>query len=869
MNKNIIVIDTMSLLYKAFYGVRPMHSSDSTPTNAVYGFMNMLIKLISDIKPDYIFAASDASKVTFRSEMYSQYKAGRQAMPDEMRVQIPIVQSILEACKIKFLSHEGYEADDIIGYLATLAERENDKLTIVTGDRDSFQLSSENVCILYAKRGVSDTVSVTPEYIKETYNLEAKQLIDLKALMGDKSDNIPGVAGVGEKTALGLLYSYKSLDGVYENIEDIKGKLKDKLINDKENAYLSYKLGTILRELPFSVDYDSADDYDLSNPEAVEIFRKYELKNLLKYLNVSNEETQTKAEPEEELIISQDYPTLKDMENKTISLTFASSDFINTALAICDGEKNYLIKDVTDEFIKDIFENENIKKILHDCKPIYKILLNRGIKVQGIVFDTMVAAYVVNAVDERYDLDFLAKKYLDLTLEQKSENAQQSMFDMLESEDYSYLTSQSNAVLKLYKVLSDELNKNDESKLYFDIEHKLMFVLAEMENIGFRIDKNELASIGNELDERIDLLQKEILRIANKDESFNINSTKQLGTLLFDELGLPVIKKTKTGYSTDIEVLEALEDKHPIIPLIVEQRKLAKLNSTYVKGMIKLIDKDNRIHSTFNQTITTTGRISSSNPNLQNIPVKTEEGKVIRKVFVPKNDDYLLVSADYSQIELRVLAHIANDSNMIEAFKNNIDIHTKTASEVFGVKIEDVTKEQRSKAKAVNFGIVYGISGFGLGKNLKISQKEAKQYIDAYLDRFPNVQKYMKDIVEFAKENGYVQTLLGRRRYISEINSKNYTLRSFGERTALNTPIQGTAADIIKIAMVEVNNELQKRNMKSSLILQIHDELIIDAHKDEVDIVVDILRDKMEHVLELNVPLFVDISYGKTWYEAK
>lgn len=869
MNKNIIVIDTMSLLYKAFYGVRPMHTSNGTPTNAVYGFMNMLTKLISEQKPDFIFAASDAGKVTFRTEMYDGYKAGREETPEELREQIPIVQSILEACNIKFLAHSGYEADDIIGYLATLAQRGNDYLTVVTGDRDSFQLASENVSILYAKRGVSDTVSVTPEYIKETYNLTPNQLIDLKALMGDKSDNIPGVAGVGEKTALNLLAEYGSLDGVYENIESVKGKLKDKLSNDKENAYLSYKLGTILRELPFDVDYDSADDYNLASDKAIELFRKYELKSLLKLLNADIESNgNCDAEITHNEVI-EGCPDLSEFYGLTISVSFKSNEDLNKAIVIYDGKKNYLVKNASDEFIKNIFENENINKVLHDCKPIYKILCDRGVKPDGIIFDTMVAAYVVNALDERYDLDFLVKKYLNIILNKQSETAQQSLFDLISEENYDDLVIANEMLLKLYRVLLQKLADDNEASLYFDIEHKLMFVLAEMEKIGFKIDKNELVNIGNDLDERIDLLQKEILRLANKDESFNINSTKQLGLLLFEELNLPVIKKTKTGYSTDIEVLEALEDAHPIIPLIIEQRKLAKLNSTYVKGMVKLVDNESRIHSTFNQTITTTGRISSSNPNLQNIPVKTEEGRIIRKVFVPKNDDYLLVSADYSQIELRVLAHIADDKNMIDAFKNGIDIHTKTASEVFEVEMNEVTKEQRSKAKAVNFGIVYGISGFGLGKSLKISQKEAKQYIDAYLERFPNVQLYMKNIVEYAKEKGYVQTLLGRRRYIPDIMSKNYTIRSFGERTALNTPIQGTAADIIKIAMVEVSDELKKRNMKSELILQIHDELIIDTYKPELDDVVGILKNKMEHSLELNVPLFVDINYGRTWYDAK
>lgn len=869
MNKKILIVDSFSLLYKAFYGVRPMHSSDGTPTNAVYGFVNMLIKIINEKEPDYVFASFDADKKTFRNELFADYKAGRQQMPEELREQIPIVQEFLKRAQISVLAQKGYEADDIIGRMSFLCENNGDDLTVVTGDRDSFQLAGKHVKILYARKGVSDTVEVTPEYIKETYGLSPRQLIDLKALMGDKSDNIPGVGGVGEKTALSLVQKYGSLDGVYENLSEIKGKLKEKLEADKDNAYLSRKLGEICRDFDFDADYETADDFDIHSKEVAELLSRYEMKNLLKTLGISAETEPEKVSKQSEVAFKESVPEFNDLKNSVWAVSFSGEDIYSSAISLSGEKENYFIKDPSFDFVKGLFEDANIKKTVHDFKPVYKKLMERNVEVKGIVFDVFVAAYVSNASDERYDLSFLAKKYLNEDIDNVLEQTQQTFFDIDAEINAKKEVAKANVILRLYNVLNQKLSENGESDLYYNIEHRLIFVLAEMERVGFKVDINALKELGAEFDSRSEKLHAEMMTLSGKDVSFNFNSTKQLGELLFDELGLPVVKKTKTGYSTDIEVLEKLKDKHPLIPLIIEQRQIAKLNSTYVKGLLKLADDECRIHSTFNQTITTTGRISSSSPNLQNIPVKTEEGRVIRKVFVPEKPGCLIVSADYSQIELRVLAHIADDENMINAFKNNIDIHAKTASEVFNVPVEEVTKEQRSRAKAVNFGIVYGISDFGLSKGINTSRKEAKDYIEAYFAKFPKVKEYMNNIAGFARENGYVSTLFGRRRYLNDINSKNYTMRSFAERTAFNTPIQGTAADIIKIAMVDVSDELKKRRLKSQLILQIHDELLIDCVPEEKDEIVELLKDKMENAVSLKVPLVADVNYGESWYDAK
>ena len=865
MNKRILIIDSYSLLYKAFFGVRRMTASDGTPTNAVYGFVSMLSRLIKDYEPDYVFAAFDEGIPTFRHEVYADYKAGRDHMPEDMRSQIPIVMDILKAADIESLSCEGYEADDVIGSVASLCEKNSDKLFIVTGDRDSFQLVSDDVTVLYAKRGVSSLEAVDEEYIRNEYLLTPKKMVDLKALMGDSSDNIPGVKGIGEKTALTLLTEYGSLDGVYDNIENIKGKLKDKLAEGKENAYLSYELGTIKRDLPLAPDLNKADDFSLSSKAVLDILSALDMEALVKALG-GRTDVQENKEPLSEY--ENDLPDIGTLKGKEISLVL---DMDAGGAAISFEGRTYSSADVSAEYIEALCTDGSVLKNVHDLKSLLEKAHAKGIELNGFVFDTCVAAYVIDPTDGRYDLASLAKKYLNVTLSSPETKKQRSFFDTQESAfEASRAAQQAGCISALKELFINKLEEDSEKELYDDIEHKLIFVLAGMEEYGFTVDPGMIESLGREFDSRISEINNSIAAFVPEDmPSFNVNSTKQLGELLFDRLGLPVVKKTKTGYSTDIDVLEKLKDKHPLIPLIIQQRQLTKLNSTYIRGLTKYIAGDGRIHSNFNQTMTATGRISSSNPNLQNIPIKTEEGKIIRKVFIPSDSDHLIVSADYSQIELRVLAHISGDENMIASFKGGLDIHRKTASEIFGVPFEEVTSAQRSSAKAVNFGIVYGISDYGLSQNTGISRKEAARYIETYLDKFPQVKAYMKNIVEYARENGYVSTMFGRRRYIPDIASSSFTARSFAERTALNTPIQGSAADIIKIAMINVADRLRKEGLRSALMLQVHDELIIDCLISERDKVRAVLQEEMENAAELKVPLVAEVVEGNNWYEAK
>ncbi|MGO5358836.1 DNA polymerase I [Anaerofustis sp. LCP19S3_F7] len=883
MKKKLVIIDAYSIIYKCFYGVRPMHSPKGVSTNAIFGFLNIILKLIEQEKPNYLYAAFDKGHKNFRHEKYSEYKAGRQSMPEELREQLPYIDELLDAANIISLKVDNYEADDIIGSVSEIADSKGIDTVVITGDRDSFQLVSEHTKILYSKRGISDIEVIDEAYIMDKYSLTPKQMIDLKALMGDKSDNIPGVKGVGEKTALGLLEKYKTLEGVYENIDEVKGKLKEKLINDKDNAFLSKELGSIVVDMDVDINLEEECDFNFKNEKFITILSSLDLKSIMKKLGVENNlDKEEKNDDfsnlkEEYLNIGNDIKPdelCKVLEKKDyISIYFVLNDENNKLkeAMIFDGEKFYLF-DLTVLPVSDMAAiiNKNNNIITHDFKNVYKCFKREGYDVKCL-FDTYIGGYVLNPSDERYSLEVMGKKYLDVDLkEDKYEAVQQSFLDIEDKEKYLTYIKKAKCIYSLYKLLNEKIKEEGMEELYNNIEHKLMYVLADMEIEGFKVDVNMLEVLGEDFDKRVENLTKQIRELAGEDESFNVNSTKQLGHVLFEKLNLPVIKKTKTGYSTNIEVLEKLKDHHPIIPLIIELRQVSKLNSTYVKGFVTLIDrKEDKIHSTFNQTITTTGRISSSNPNLQNIPVRTNEGRIIRKVFIPSKEGNVLVDADYSQIELRVLAHISSDEKLINAFKNNEDIHARTASEVFGVNIEDVTSEMRSRAKAVNFGIVYGISDFGLSKDLNISRKNAKEYIDTYLAKYPNVSKYMRDIVEFAKENGYVTTMFNRRRYINEIHSKNFNVRSFGERTALNTPIQGSAADIIKLAMINVESEIKKRNLKSKLILQVHDELIIDAPENEVMEVKEILKDKMENAVKMDCPLKADINVGKNWFEAK
>ncbi len=867
----IVLIDAYSLIYKAYFGVRPMHSADGTPTNAIYGFMNMLLKLNSDENPDMTIAAFDYSKVTFRTEMFSDYKAGRESMPEELSMQLPIIMDILEKAGVIILKKEGYEADDIIGSISKQAAENGYEAIIVTGDRDSFQLVMDNVEVHYAKKGVSDIVIVDKDYIFENYKVTPPQLIDIKALMGDKSDNIPGVKGIGEKTAISLIETYGSVDGVYENIDSIKGKNKEKLLNDKDTAYLSRKLAEIDRSLDMGISFEEK-KVDYSDKGVIDILTNLQMKNLLNKLDVKKDDEVKEAVPEKktEYVVCED-SDFSRFKGKTVGcwLNDVNPPYV---LSINDGERSYLYPEPTLETLNKFYLDEDIKKYTFHLKHLIKSLHEKGTKICGAVLDIMIAAYVINSNDEKYTIDMLTSRYLGRELSVNiSSKPQMSMLDMLDNNiQYEAVAEKSMVVGEIGKILSEKLVEENCDSLYYDIEHKLIFVLADMEIEGFSVDKKYLEELDKVYDKRIEDLTATIRSLANKDESFNINSTKQLGALLFDELKLPVIKKTKTGYSTDIEVLEALYDSHPIIPMIIELRQISKLSSTYVKGLIKLIDpKTGKIHTTFNQTVTVTGRLSSSNPNLQNIPVRTDEGREIRKVFVASDHDRVLIDADYSQIELRVLSHIAEDGRMMEAFRNEEDIHTATASEVFGIAPSMVTKEQRSRAKAVNFGIVYGMSDFGLAKDLDIPRNKAKKYIETYFDRFPGVRNYMDEVIKNAKKDGFVTTIFGRKRYIPDILSKNRNIRQFGERTAMNTPIQGSAADIIKLAMIKVYEKLENMDTDAKLILQVHDELIIDCSVKDVMIIKEVLREEMENAAKLSVPLTAEINCAYSWYDGK
>jgi len=874
--KKLIVIDSYSLIYKAYYAIREMRTTSNIPTNAIYGFTNMLIKIIKEQNPDYIYAAFDPKTPTFRHEANADYKATRQKMPDELVIQISYIKDIIDYLGITSVECDGYEADDLLGAYSKIAEEKELKCILITGDRDSFQLAGDNTTIYYAKRGVSDIVKVDPVYVYETYGLTPYQLIDLKALMGDKSDNISGISGIGEKTAQKLIADFKSLDGIYENINSISGKLHEKLIEGKADAYASRFLAEISKNAPVDTELIKYDG--IANEEKLtELLSFLEMKSVLSKLDIK-----PKDRPCEQKEIKNYCYTVADGDNiahicgkiktqEQIFLYYETNGTGIAALSLKAGGEIFIAdragKDLLSFIITALKENCD-KVILHDLKT-FIAACRKYADFNIAAFDIYLAAYVINSADSSYSLNALTKKYLHIENAAASQNVQMSFLNENKI-SYENICENTEYIEKLYHLFSSMLKEIHSEDLYRNIELPLAKVLADMEHEGIYINMQELKNAGEVLDKRIEELENQIRHISNKDKSFNINSPKQLGVLLFEELGLPVKKKTKTGYSTDIEVLEMLRSMHPIIEMIIELRKACKLNSTYIKGLLCLTnEKTSKIHTTFNQTITTTGRISSSEPNLQNIPIKTEEGRLLRKAFCAKDNNHILIDADYSQIELRVLADISGDENLINSFLNNEDIHKRTASEVFGVPLEMVTNKMRSRAKAVNFGIIYGISDYGLAKDLMISRKEARQYIDIYMQRYGGVAEYMENIVMFARKNGYVETKFKRRRYIPKINDRNFNERSFAERTALNTPIQGTAADIIKIAMNSVYEELKRQNLKSRLILQVHDELIVHAPIEEKNIVIEILKDKMQSAAVMKVPLKADISAGFSWYDCK
>ncbi|MDW8799890.1 DNA polymerase I [Clostridium sp. A1-XYC3] len=878
--EKLLILDGNSLMNRAYYALPPLTNAEGLHTNGIYGFTNMLLKMKEEIKPDYIVCTFDRSAPTFRHNEYKDYKAGRKKMPDELREQFPVVKQLLELLAINIFEIDGFEADDLIGTISIFAEKKDIEVYIVTGDRDALQLASDSIKVIITKKGITEKELYDKDRMIGELGVTPTQFIDVKGLMGDASDNIPGVPGIGEKTAYKLIREYGSIENVLQNIDNISGKkIKENLMQYSEQAVFSKKLATIVTDAPIEIDLDSIkskENYDAKGVK--ELFIKLQFKSLLDKIPGAEGTDEGEAEDNtEDIKISYDiiesiekfreltdhlceskellYLTFKIAEANVYSKSYIEQIFINIK------EKNYVVelKTLYDEnrdeviaLLKRIFENHSVEKVSHDVKVPHTILHKMGVDFVGMKFDTKIAAYLIDSSRGKYELSDIIEHYLKVNIQEDDKDSQARATSLL---------------YKLYTTLESHIREAEMEELLYKMEQPLTDVLSSMEYEGFKVDKEKLDELGKKFKSEISSIQKEIYDLA--EEEFNINSPKQLGKILFEKLDLPVIKKTKTGYSTNAEVLEELSDKHPIIEKITYYRQLTKLYSTYIEGLKAVIDEDGKIHSSFNQTVTTTGRLSSTEPNLQNIPIKYEMGREIRKVFVPNNEDSIIISADYSQIELRVLAHISGDENLIDAFLNHSDIHTKTASEVFRVPMEEVTSLQRSNAKAVNFGIVYGIGDFSLGKDLKISRKEAKNYIDTYFERYPGVKKYMDDIIKHAKENEYVTTIMNRRRFIPEINSSNKMVKSFGERLAMNAPIQGSAADIIKLAMVNVYNELEKRNFKSKVILQVHDELILNAYRDEIDEVKSIVKEEMEKVLQLKVPLEIDMNIGENWYEAK
>lgn len=881
MNK-LLLIDGNSIINRAFYGImgsKMLMTEDGTYTNAVYGFLSILFKELDDIKPEYLVVAFDLKAPTHRHKMYDKYKANRHGMPEELAMQMPILKETLKAMNVCIIEKEGYEADDILGTLAKWGQKEELEVTVLTGDRDSFQLIDKNIKVRIprTKMGKTETEDYTVEKIEEEYGLEPLDLIEVKGLMGDTSDNIPGVPGVGEKTALNLIKQYKSIDEVYNHIDEQKGKLKEKLSENKDLAYLSRTLGTIDINAPIEKDLGAFQVEEWNKPEVLEIFKKLKFNRFIDRFALqenigatSFSDSQINTEIEHEKIV--DKTKLAELkqeiqENKVIYYYLTEEKFI---IYSPKTNKCFSIENIQD--FKDIFEDKNILKCSYKQKEEFIILWNKGIEAKNLMFDIAIAGYILNSNINKYTIEYLANEYINFDIVEYLSNTEETgveqitLFDNAEEpkEDKTYIYAY--AIYKLYNVLTQKMEEAGSIDLFNKIEMPLTEVLASMQYEGIYIDKQELLDFGKELQEKIDILTQEIYELTG--EEFNINSTKQLGEILFEKLKLTAKKKTKTGYSTDVDVLEKIKYEHPVIEKILEYRQLQKLNSTYVEGLIPYIDETGRIHSKFHQTVTTTGRISSTDPNLQNIPTRMELGRKLRKVFKPEQG-YIFVDADYSQIELRVLAHISKDKNMIEAFCNNEDIHAQAASKVFNIPLEEVTKEERTKAKAVNFGIVYGISEFGLGEQLGVSRKKAKEYIEQYLDKYSGIKEFMTNIVEETKEKGYVETLYHRRRYVPELKSNNYMVRQFGGRVAMNTPIQGTAADIMKIAMINVYNKLKENNLKSKLIVQVHDEILVETLESEKEQVKQIVKEEMENVIKLKVPLLAEVEEGYNWYEAK
>lgn len=912
--EKLVVIDGNSILNRAFYGImssKMLMTADGTYTNAVYGFLAIMFKMIEEVNPDYMVVAFDVKHPTKRHEMYKEYKGTRKGMPDELAEQMPIIKEVLKAMNITVIEKPGYEADDILGTLGKHAEKNGIDAVLLTGDRDSFQLVSKHVMIRMprTKAGKTETENFDVEKIHEVYGLEPKQLIEVKGLMGDTSDNIPGVPGVGEKTAIKLVKEYKTIDEIYSKLEAgepvAKGKLKENLENNKDLCLLSRTLGTIDTNAPIEKDLESFRIKPWDFPLVLDLFRKLKFNRYIERFDLENKVANgSMSDTKLEVLNPEDLFTYVELnanddkvkeviekvkKDKNLYYYFENEERKNDQTLIIKEVIKYINIYVEEDntvyniefdkdLFKEIFESNDILKCGYRLKEDYILLKQLDINPQNLKYDSSIALYVINSVANNYSVEDLAENYLELDLNRfvkEEKEVQTTLFDEPQDEEEAEEKSKRNFKFALYtyviaktkqKVL-DELNNIGSLKLFNEIEMPVVEILADMQWQGMYVDEKELIKYGNNLKKHIEELRIDIYEAAG--EEFNINSPKQLGVILFEKLGLAPFKKTKSGYSTDVEALEKVRLLHPIVDKILEYRQLVKLNSTYVEGLIPFINlKTGRIHTFFHQTVTATGRLSSSEPNLQNIPTRSELGRKLRKVFKAE-DGRIFVDADYSQVELRVLAHMSHDKTMIEAFNSGEDIHTITASQVFKVPVDEVSKQLRSKAKAVNFGIVYGISEFGLAEQIDIQRYEAKEYIDKYLEIYHGIKEFMQDVVDDAKRKGYVSTEFGRRRYIPELNSKNYMVRKFGDRAAMNSPIQGTAADIMKIAMINVYNKLKESNLKSRIVLQIHDELLIETYEEEKEQVKELLKEEMEKAVKLEVPLIAEVEEGKSWYQAK
>ncbi|SIS49683.1 DNA polymerase I [Salimicrobium salexigens] len=876
MGNKLVLIDGNSIAYRAFFALPLLNNDKGVYTNAVYGFTTMLLKILEEESPDHMLVAFDAGKTTFRHKTYEEYKGGRQKTPPELSEQFPLLQELLDSFGIRHYQLPQYEADDIIGTLARKAENRGDEVTVISGDKDLLQLVSGNVTVRLTKKGITNVETYTPGFLKEKMEIDPEQVIHLKALMGDSSDNIPGVPGVGEKTAVKLLKQFGTLENLYDNLGEVSGKkLKEKLETNENEAYMSKKLVTIELEAPLEIAVtDTA--YPGYEPSAVrKQFQDLGFESLINRIGSDEEESKAEmisVEVEKEKPLTEDI-----LLDETALIVEILEDNYHTSpveAIVLSNEKGVFAFSPEQLMESDTFKtwaaDSSRHKWVFDAKRTLVAFKRYGIPVEGITFDVLLASYLVNPAVNNHDIPAISHRLGETGIPTDEEVYGKGAKRKRPEDDVLYEHAGRKALM-LYRLksnLEEQLKQNKQEELFHNLEMPLALILGEMEYTGVRVDVDRLKEMGEELERRLEEIKKRIYEHAG--EEFNINSPKQLGPVLFEKLGLPPLKKTKTGYSTAADVLEQLSSQHEIIDEILLYRQLGKLQSTYIEGLLKVVHKETgKVHTRFNQALTQTGRLSSADPNLQNIPIRLEEGRKIRQAFIPSRQGWVMFASDYSQIELRVLAHMSGDEKLIQSFKEGEDVHTKTASEVFGVAPEEVDSDMRRKAKAVNFGIVYGISDYGLSQSLGVSRKDAQIYIDAYFKSYPKVKEYMQDTVQQAKEEGYVETLMNRRRYLPDMNSRNFNRRNAAERTAMNTPIQGTAADIIKKAMIDMAARLKEEKLEATMLMQVHDELILEVPEQEVEKVTEAVREVMEETVELTVPLEVDHSYGKTWFDAK